>query len=137
MTRSNLSIAIVDMSKVTISFISFSFSLSYPPSQRYGWPSSEKGVYLSAFFWGYIGSQLIGGFLARKLGAKVVHMFAITVPCILTVITPFVALRRELFVAIRVLIGFTEGVCIGKKAMEILSYLCAFFSPPFLHCITC
>lgn len=92
MIRSNLSIAIVQM------------------SEEYGWQPSSKGIFLSSFFWGYITTQLVGGVAARKLGAKFMLSFVVVVPSIFTMLIPLVAAWSPvLFVACRVIIGAAAG----------------------------
>jgi len=90
--RANLSIAIPTMSK------------------EFNWPSSEKGLFLSAFFWGYITTQLLGGMAARKVGPKMVMSFVILVPSLFTLAIPYVASRSAAALVIcRVLTGVAAG----------------------------
>jgi len=92
MMRANLSIAIVEM------------------SEKYDWPSSSKGMYLSAFFWGYITTQLVGGVSARRFGPKVMMGLVILVPSLFTLAIPYVAHRSDIaLVACRVMIGVAAG----------------------------
>jgi len=92
MLRSNLSIAILDM------------------STEFHWKQSNKGLFLSSFFWGYITTQLVGGVAARKFGPKPTQIFVIIVPCILTLFIPWVSKNSEaLFVTVRVLCGVAAG----------------------------
>jgi MFS family permease len=67
---------------------------------------------LSAFFWGYITTQLVGGIAARKFGPKAIMSFCIVVPSFFTLLIPVVARQSvALFVICRVLTGVAAGVC--------------------------
>ena len=69
------------------------------------------GIVLSSFFYGYIITQLPGGFLALKCGGKNLFGLGILSTAVLTLLTP-VAARASvgLLVALRVVIGLCE-VC--------------------------
>ncbi|GFH14051.1 anion transporter, chloroplastic-like [Haematococcus lacustris] len=43
-----------------------------PMSAEFGWAESYQGVIQSAFLWGYMATQLLGGALADKYGGKLV-----------------------------------------------------------------
>jgi hypothetical protein len=45
--------------------------LSHPEGE-FVWSKSTQGALLSAFFWGYTSSQIIGGHLATVVGARLV-----------------------------------------------------------------
>ena len=65
------------------------------------------GLVLSAFFYGYTGSQIVGGWLANKYGGKYPFGFGILATSILTLLTPVAAAKSiYLLVAIR----FLEGI---------------------------
>ena len=40
--------------------------------QYFNWSSEERGIALSTFFYGYIGTQLIGGYVASKFSGRLV-----------------------------------------------------------------
>jgi MFS family permease len=52
MDRTNISVAII------------------PMATEFGWSDSRKGTVLSSFFYGYITTQILGGYLANKYGGK-------------------------------------------------------------------
>jgi len=77
-----------------------------------------QGTVLSAFFWGYATTQVIGGYLSDRCGAKVVMIAAMVGWSLLTIITPVVTRtccvgsRRgvlHMFVIIRILTGCFQG----------------------------
>ncbi|VBB33275.1 unnamed protein product, partial [Acanthocheilonema viteae] len=74
------------------------------------WKKSEQGYVLSAFFWGYLCSQILGGYLAGRYGARLVIGFTVLGSAILTVISPLAAtISVFAFIIARVLIGFMQG----------------------------
>ena len=68
-----------------------------------------SGVVLSSFFYGYIITQIPGGYLAAYLGGKALYGGGIFMTALFTLITP-VAARTSfyLLIAVRVLEGFFE-----------------------------
>ena len=76
------------------------------------WNSATQSLVLSSFFFGYLFSQVPGGYLAGKYGAKAVFGTGIFVTSALTLITPPVAESRHLWalILLRIVEGFGEGV---------------------------
>jgi sugar phosphate permease len=90
--RTNLSVAILDMSK------------------ELGYSSSDSGLILSSFFIGYIFSQLPGGHLAAKFGAKPIIGCSIFLSGLVSAATP--AAARSSFsalIALRIALGLVQG----------------------------
>ncbi|KAM3724123.1 putative transporter slc-17.2 [Dirofilaria immitis] len=74
------------------------------------WKKVEQGYVLSAFFWGYIFSQILGGYLAGRYGARLVIGFTVLGSAILTIISPIAATTSVItFIIARALIGFMQG----------------------------
>jgi len=77
----------------------------------FGWGDRDKGVLLSAFFWGYITSQLPGGWLATKFGGKRVLLAAMICSIGATAATPLAATASlGAAIACRVVLGVASGV---------------------------
>ncbi|KAL4639957.1 sialin [Arapaima gigas] len=77
----------------------------------YEWDSETQGWVLGSFFYGYIVTQIPGGYLARKHGAKWLLGFGILGTVIFTMLTPLAAdLGAGYLIAVRVLEGLGEGV---------------------------
>ncbi|XP_064646594.1 sialin-like isoform X2 [Lineus longissimus] len=75
------------------------------------WPRSLQGTMLSAYFYGYIVTQIPGGWLAKRFGAKMILFLGLTVSAAGTFLTPLAARTSMYFViAIRVVVGIGSGV---------------------------
>lgn len=121
--RVNLSVAMVDMLNTTHQ-ASTNHSSSVCPAhanpQRpkhnhtasvYDWNSETQGWILGSFFYGYIMTQIPGGYLASRYGPKWLLGFGILGTVIFTLLTPVAAdLGATYLIAVRVLEGIGEGV---------------------------
>ncbi|XP_046451668.1 sialin-like isoform X1 [Daphnia pulex] len=106
--RVNLSIAIVAMTENRTT-IHANGTIGY--DQDFPWSSKEQGLLLSSFFYGYITTQLLGGWLAPKMGAGKLYGLGILTTAVLTLLTPLIAdFGLVPLVAIRILEGIFEGV---------------------------
>lgn len=75
----------------------------------YDWDSETQGWILGSFFYGYIITQIPGGYLARKYGAKWLLGYGILCTVIFTLLTPVAAdLGAGYLIAVRVLEGIGE-----------------------------
>jgi MFS family permease len=83
--------------------------------QQYKWDDPTRGVVLSSFFWGYIFTQIPGGYLAQKYGGKVVLGTGVLIASVATISTPFFASVLPLFVAARFLTGTNRVVLNPSK----------------------
>lgn len=74
------------------------------------WSDSDKGLALSAFYWGYALGQIPGGRLANRYGAKNIFGLSVFIPSVLTLLVP-IAIRTHfgLVLLLRALIGLTEA----------------------------
>lgn len=76
----------------------------------FAWSKKLQGLVLSAYFYGYLTTQVAGGFLSLRFGAKIVLAGAILVGSILTLIIPVAAkLDYKALVACRFFIGVAHG----------------------------
>ena len=70
-----------------------------------------QGLILGSFFYGYVATQIPGGFLAEKYGGKWIYGLGTLCTAILTLLTPLAAeAGAGTFIALRVLEGLGEGV---------------------------
>lgn len=106
--RVNLSVAIVAMTQNrTIQLPDGNVTMG----RYFDWSKQETGNVLSAFFYGYIFTQLPGGWLSSKLGGAKVFGVGILTTAILNLISPMVAnVSLNWFIVLRIATGFFEGV---------------------------
>eukprot|EP01062_Namystynia_karyoxenos_P043279 TRINITY_DN31697_c0_g1_i2.p1 TRINITY_DN31697_c0_g1~~TRINITY_DN31697_c0_g1_i2.p1 ORF type:complete len:537 (+),score=95.26 TRINITY_DN31697_c0_g1_i2:77-1612(+) len=91
--RTNITLAIIGMQK------------------SYGYGDSLAGLVLAAFFTGYATTQIPGGWLAQRLGARRVLACGVALWSLMTVLTPAAASAGiGVLLAARVLLGVGEGV---------------------------
>ncbi|KAK2824551.1 hypothetical protein Q5P01_021726 [Channa striata] len=121
--RVNLSVAMVDMLNSTHQSSS-NHNMSVcpgdinPPQPKhnhsasvYDWNSETQGWILGSFFYGYILTQIPGGYMAGRFGPKWLMGFGILGTVIFTLLTPVAAnLGAGYLIAVRVLEGIGEGV---------------------------
>ncbi|KAG0361294.1 hypothetical protein BG005_008723 [Podila minutissima] len=91
--RSNMAVAIVAIAK------------------EYDYSKQQQGLILSAFFFGYIMTQILGGAMADRYGAKPVLAIGAFAWTLLTLLTPLASQQGYLWmVFIRIGLGLGEGV---------------------------
>lgn len=77
--------------------------------QDFDWDSRTQGVVLSSFFYGYMCTQVLGGWLGARLGGSRVYGAGVAVTALLTLITPpAVNYSVYLLLAIRIIEGLFE-----------------------------
>ncbi len=82
-----------------------------PMADEFGWDAAVQGWILSCFYFGYLVTQFLGGYLADRYGGKVVLAIGVIWWSAFTVFTPWAsALGVAVLVAARVLMGMGEGV---------------------------
>uniref|UniRef100_A0A9J2P7I9 Sialin n=2 Tax=Ascaris TaxID=6251 RepID=A0A9J2P7I9_ASCLU len=110
--RANLSVAIVQMTTDTVRSINNTpiiVLLQKPEFEE--WDSVTQGVILGAFFYGYIFTQIPGGYLAHLYGGKLVYLVGVFGTAVLTMLTPPIAhMGRGMLIATRFFEGLFEGV---------------------------
>ena len=62
-----------------------------PMQEQFGWSESQVGIILGSFYFGYMITMIIGGYLADKYGGKKVLGYALLIWSLFTIITPFFA----------------------------------------------
>ena len=73
------------------------------------WDKDLQGQILGAFFYGYICTQIPGGWLAEKFGGKLLFGIGVLGTAALTLLTPVAArLSVGTFIAVRVVEGIGE-----------------------------
>ena len=80
---------------------------------EFGWDETTKGLVMAAVFAGYISSQLVGGWLADRLGAARLLAFSVFLFSLMTLLTPAAAGSSfPILLIARVLLGFAEGLAV-------------------------
>ncbi|XP_070504435.1 sialin-like [Chironomus tepperi] len=107
--RSNLNVAIVSMTENRTIINEFGKEEFIGPI--FDWNSKEKGYILSAFYYGYLCTQIIGGVIAAKIGGNILFGIGIGVTAVFTLLTPL-ASNWSIYalIVVRVLMGLFEGV---------------------------
>ncbi|XP_048453235.1 sialin isoform X1 [Rhincodon typus] len=121
--RVNLSVAMVEMLDDNATLLKNGSVEACPPHSNsthqsyvkkgkvYKWNSDIQGWILSAFFFGYIVTQIPGGYLAGRFGGKLLLGFGILGTSVLTLLTPPAAsLSAYCVIVLRVIEGLGEGV---------------------------
>ncbi|KAK6945179.1 Major facilitator superfamily, partial [Dillenia turbinata] len=99
---SSLAFVICNMDKVNLSVAII------PMSHQFGWNSSVAGLVQSSFFWGYMLSQLPGGWLAKVFGGRKVLEVGVLTWSFATALVPFLAGYMPGLVFARILVGIGE-----------------------------
>jgi ACS family sodium-dependent inorganic phosphate cotransporter len=82
-----------------------------PMAEQFGWSDTQRGIVLSSFFIGYLVTQVLGGWLAGRLGGKLVLGFGVLWWSLFTLLTPLSALASfPVLIAARIFMGLGEGV---------------------------
>src|ERR1700674_4470376 len=80
-----------------------------PLAREFGYDSAAQGLVLSAVFWGYIWTQLAGGWVAERVGGHRVLAAGVAVWSLATfIMPPAAAASFSALLATRVLLGLGE-----------------------------
>ncbi|XP_014680972.1 PREDICTED: sialin-like [Priapulus caudatus] len=75
------------------------------------WDKQQQGLILGSFFWGYLVTQIPGGWISERYGGKRVFGYAMLLTAIATLLTPLGARKHwMLLVFLRIVQGLGEGV---------------------------
>ncbi|XP_053478884.1 vesicular glutamate transporter 3 [Ictalurus furcatus] len=106
--RCNLGVAIVEMVNNNTVYINGTAVMQ--PAQ-FNWDPETVGLIHGSFFWGYIVTQIPGGFISNKLAANRVFGAAIFLTSILNMFIPSAArVHYGCVLFVRILQGLVEGV---------------------------
>lgn len=113
-----------------------------PQGKKYNWNADTQGWILGSFFYGYIITQIPGGYLARQVGGKLLMGFGVLGTAVFTLFTPLVAdLGVGYLIAVRALEGLGEVIFFFCKSSHSRKADCAGFlvtllpSHSFMHLI--
>jgi MFS transporter, ACS family, solute carrier family 17 (sodium-dependent inorganic phosphate cotransporter), other len=105
-----LAFVICNMDKVNMSVAII------PMAKEFGWSPSVVGVVQSAFFYGYMASQIPSGYLANKLSGRVVLPGGVVMWSAFTAAVPLLCSSIGSLCVSRAAVGFAEGV--GPSAVN-------------------
>ncbi|KAJ8268797.1 hypothetical protein COCON_G00114040 [Conger conger] len=106
--RCNLGVAIVEMVNNNTVYINGTAVIQ--PAQ-FDWDPETVGLIHGSFFWGYIVTQIPGGFISNKLAANRVFGAAIFLTSVLNMFIPSAArVHYGCVMFVRILQGLVEGV---------------------------
>ena len=82
-----------------------------PMQKQFDWSESQVGIIMGSFYFGYMITMILGGYLADKYGGKKVLGYGLLIWSFFTIITPFFAYQGLWWIIlIRILMGLGEGV---------------------------
>lgn len=86
------------------------FSIAYTAAaDAIGVDQSSKGLILSTFYWGYVVSQIPGGWAAQKIGGRRVLLFSFIFWSLTCALVPLDPSRVYWLVIARLLVGVSQG----------------------------
>ncbi|CAF1035063.1 unnamed protein product [Rotaria sordida] len=75
------------------------------------WTKTMQGIILGSYFWGYIITQIPGGYLAGRFGPRFLFGGAMIVSSLFIALMPLIAhVHWILFCILRLLVGFSHGI---------------------------
>lgn len=78
-------------------------------AEEQGWAKPSQGMLLSAYYFGYCTTMLLGGTLSVRFGAKKILWLGLTASAICALLTPFVVASFAAVAALRVVMGLSMG----------------------------
>ncbi|XP_078492097.1 sialin-like [Ciona intestinalis] len=80
----------------------------------FDWSSDQEGLFLGAYFYGYVCTNIMGGWLGNKFGFPIVFGLPVFISALLSIATPIAAYTSfPLVIACRVLMGLVQGVAVS------------------------
>lgn len=102
-------------------------------SDKLALTSTQKGMVLGAFFYGYFATNIPGGRLAEEYGTKIVFGGSILISALLTLLIPVAArVHYTLFIALRVVIGLVNGVVYPAMNVMVARWIPPLEKPRFM-----
>lgn len=95
-----------------------------PMSDEFGYSDADKGIISSAYFWGYVVSNVLSGILGTSVSPKMLLAYSVVLWSIFTVLTPASAtVSLPVLLACRALMGFCEGTCLPTMQAVLLNWV--------------
>eukprot|EP00189_Rhodosorus_marinus_P002021 CAMPEP_0113956880 /NCGR_PEP_ID=MMETSP0011_2-20120614/2352_1 /TAXON_ID=101924 /ORGANISM="Rhodosorus marinus" /LENGTH=516 /DNA_ID=CAMNT_0000967165 /DNA_START=248 /DNA_END=1798 /DNA_ORIENTATION=+ /assembly_acc=CAM_ASM_000156 len=113
-----IAFVITNVDRVNISVVMM------PLSRYYDWSPVTVGLIQSAFFWGYLLTQIPGGYFADRYGGKVVFAFGVLTWSTMTMLFPYLVDRSLTLTLIsRGLLGVGEGVILPAMSQMVSKWI--------------
>ncbi|XP_016952995.1 putative inorganic phosphate cotransporter [Drosophila biarmipes] len=109
----NITIMFIGRLNVGVSVVAMTNAeTTNPDFPEYDWTEAEKSYILSSFFWGYIFTQFLGGYLCKRYGVKSVMFWGVFGSGVCSALTPlFIGFGEwQAYCGIRVIMGLAQGV---------------------------
>jgi Major Facilitator Superfamily len=107
-----------------------------PMAEVYGWSQTTAGIVQSSFFWGYVLTQIPGGYLADKYGGRSVLSFGVLAWSAMTLLTPSAASTSlPVLLAARVVCFSIHLAVFGTPAQSISSRHLTSFTASCVLCM--
>ena len=91
------------------SYLCIYLLLFYFQSGEFNWDGDRQGLVLGSFFYGYILTQVPGGYLGERYGGKWLYGVGVLCTSVFTLLTPIAArIHVYVFLAVRILEGIGE-----------------------------
>lgn len=95
-----------------------------PMSSEFGYSEADKGVISSAYFWGYVVSNIFSGVLGTSVSPKLLLGYSVAFWSLFTVLTPASAtISLPALIACRALMGLCEGTCLPTMQTVLLNWV--------------
>lgn len=112
MLRVNFSIIIIAMTKASNVTMDNSTDSVH---DHFDWSKKQEGLLLSAYFYGYIFPNLLGGYLAERFGGRKVIFIGLFSSAIITGLSPLAASDNFLFM-------FASRLVLGVMGVSTIEY---------------
>lgn len=112
MLRVNFSIIIIAMTKASNVTMDNSTDSA---DDHFDWSKKQEGLLLSAYFYGYIFPNLLGGYLAERFGGRKVIFIGLFSSAIITGLSPLAASDNFLFM-------FASRLVLGVMGVSTIEY---------------
>ena len=112
----NALIAYADRTNISVCILSI--------AQEFSWSSSTSGFVLSSFFYGYVCTQVMGGYLSTRFGGKRVLAWSLGLWSLFTFLTPIaVDTGMGTLTLCRIGFGLSQGVAFPSIATMLARHL--------------
>ncbi|XP_017478656.1 PREDICTED: putative inorganic phosphate cotransporter [Rhagoletis zephyria] len=101
-SRLNVAVSVVAMTNA---------NTTNPNFPEYNWNEKHKSYIISSFYWGYVFTQLPGGYVSRLFGSKVVMLTTTLCSAICSLLTPYLISWGgwQAYCGIRIIMGLSQG----------------------------